>query len=142
MKIIMFTTDNAKRFWSHSKQTTLRAAGASGQPRFKVGELASLRIWLGAAYRSKTYEFGTGRIRCVNSIKIEGNTAFIDDRKCTAQNRATLAQRDGFGTWEELKTALNLHHGGTMTGFRYWFEDIELHPESRLFSHKETAVAQ
>lgn len=142
MKIIMFTRDNAARFWTpHSTETTIRAAGASGIPRFQAGEQVSLRIWLGSAYRSKTYEFGQAQIRCVNTVEIQDNDAFIDGRKCTAQNRATLAQREGFATWEELKAALNLHHGNTLTGYRYWFEFIELHPAARL-RIMETAVAQ
>lgn len=127
MKTIMFTRDNALRFWSHNKETTIRAAGKSGKPRHRVGEPVSLRIWTGKAYRSPTFEFGTAVVSHVVSVFIEGNFVRIDDQDPLKElGKKLLANCDGFDSWEELKTALNLHHGDSLIGFRYCFTEIDL----------------
>lgn len=43
MRIIMFTHDNALRFWSHGKETTIRAAGKSGKPRHTARRFCLVR---------------------------------------------------------------------------------------------------
>ncbi len=134
MKSIMFTRDNAIRFWTHNKVTTIRRAGKTNEPRFSIGEVASLRIWIGGAYRSKQFEFGTAVVSGVDSITIHDDVvnlicskglryrlAHLDD-----SGLAVLAQQDGFDSWSELKTALNSHHGLQLQGFRYCFSDIVL----------------
>jgi hypothetical protein len=139
MKIIMFTRDNALRFWSHGKETTIRAAGKSGKPRHKKGDAVSLRVWLDKAYRSKTYEFGSAVVRGVESVRIMCDKLEIQETAIGSIGKLIAAQRDGFDNWEELKAALNLHHGAELNGFRYFLSEINLHSKAVLLG---PAVAQ
>ena len=152
MKLLMFTADNAARFYSHGKDTTIRAEGKSKRPRFQTGETVSLRIWTGKAYRSPTSEFGRATIGGVDAVKLagdlDGGSAEVRvwpgsfevsptsarlqwirgkiDRSESDCER--IARRDGFSSWEELVKALAAHHGAPLRfqGFRYCFERIVL----------------
>lgn len=133
MKSIMFTRDNALRFWTHNKVTTIRRAGKSNEPRFKSGELASLRIWLGGAYRSKQFEFGTAIVLHSETINIHGNAVRLGSGNTMNEaQRDVLADQDGFDSWNELKAALNGHHGLLLEGFRYCFVGIVLDDAAKL----------
>lgn len=126
MKNIMFTHGNALRFFSHNKDTTIRARGRSGEPRHCPGDCVSLRIWVGKPYRSKTLEFARAVVNVVNQFSMSGDQCEIDGNSLDENQRRWLAKRDGFDLWCELRDALRNHHGDVINGYRYCFIEIKL----------------
>lgn len=71
------------------KGHTIRAGS-----RFKPGEMASLRVWSGAPYRSKQIEFAQVEVKKVWSIEIN-EFWFVNGRILERDDVVALAKNDG-----------------------------------------------
>lgn len=88
----------AERFGEHTFKQGEKFHTIRPTVRWKVGEMASLRFWTGAAYRSEQFEFARVRLKNVYDISIgrADNGGFgikINGKKCSDMD--VLANNDG-----------------------------------------------
>lgn len=139
MQAILFTRENARRFWA-GKTTTIRG----GLPRAGVAtnSRVSLRIWSGAAYRSPQAEFGQATVGYVQLIKLTPDSCQLDPPVCTFRRvtawltpaeRSVLAVKDGFDSFAALideLSRLNRVPINVFNGYRVGFSEINLKDEA------------
>jgi hypothetical protein len=107
--------------------------------RFKIGDMASLRVWSDKPYRSKQIEFAQVEVKKVWSIEIS-EFWFINDQILEHDMVTELAKNDGLAC-EDFVSWFNIHpkkQGETFTGqIISWSSEIEYSKPS-LVTEKST----
>lgn len=107
---------------SMPKHHTIRAGS-----RFKPGEMASLRVWSGAPYRSKQIEFAQVEVKKVWSVEIS-EFWWVDNKILEHGQVVELAKNDGL-SYDDFVNWFNIHPKKKEQVFRgqiiCWNPDID-----------------
>ena len=94
--------------------------------RWKVGDIASLRVWSGKPYRSKQVEFAQVEVKRIWPVRIYGGTGIITDTGYLPL--ASVSYNDGLSA-PDFTSWFNLHpksNGDEFTGqIICWSENID-----------------
>lgn len=93
------------------KYHTIRAG-----TRWKVGDMASLRVWSGPPYRSKQVEFAQVEVVKTWDIDYNGTYWFINDAVVSTDTMQIVALNDGL-TWEDFSAWFAIHPKMEEEGF-------------------------
>jgi hypothetical protein len=95
------------------KDCTIRAPRRDGRPRAREGETLSLRVWTGAAYRSKQREFAQRVLKFTFPVRVskDGIERLDLVPRFARLDRRRMARSLGFENWREARAWYAAGHG-------------------------------
>ena len=104
------------------KDSTIRAPRKDGRPRARTGEMISLRVWSGAAYRSPQREFAQRVVKFTFPVRVsnEGFTRLDNGEPLV---RTKMARSLGFASWVEARDWYRNAHGLPFDGVLVHFPE-------------------
>jgi hypothetical protein len=112
MRVIMFQERFAEKVRGGEKLQTIRCSA-----RCKAGDILSLRRWTGKPYRSKQEILRVAICTVVSPVEI--NQWGLDDKDegVFIHCPETIAKRDGFSGWTEMREWFEATHGLPFNGY-------------------------